>query len=266
MDTFKNSILDYNIDEIIAKIEPTMYSKINETINLDIKKLILPNPRRNRIPRPQNKFLIYRRAFQIKYSLKYGLVDYENLGSISKLASKQWKYEDVETRNIYECLSKLANHVHKILYPNYNYKPRKKQTNPLHIETTNIINNLSSQFKPVPREMNYLLPINQFKPVPREMNYLPPINQFKPVPREMNYLSPINQFKPVPREMNYLPPINQLLSDSNKIQPINDYSTRNKFHLPPIRILPPIAQLTSIRREMNNMLSISQLISQPDNQ
>ncbi|CAG8631608.1 12896_t:CDS:1 [Funneliformis caledonium] len=92
---------------------------------LPIKTLISPKPkaRRSSIPRPLNSFLIYRRDYQARLSKEAG----RKLPIVSKKAGELWRCETDEVRNRYEKIADLAGEFHKILYPNYEYKPNKNK-------------------------------------------------------------------------------------------------------------------------------------------
>src|SRR2546430_9508595 len=71
------------------------------------------------VPRPQNEFILYRRNLQKRIGR------FDNFGKFSKLASMLWNKEPNEIKNIFKILSKHAQDIHNLLYPNYRYKPRK---------------------------------------------------------------------------------------------------------------------------------------------
>ncbi|CAG8456261.1 2023_t:CDS:2 [Gigaspora margarita] len=121
----ENKILDI-INRVIGNIDQLTLKKINEIIDLPLDQLIAPriNHRRGQqIPRPQNSFLLYRRnlnAFINKRNVR------SDLNFISKEAAKNWSNESYEIKHLYELLADYAKQVHNIVYPNYSYKPKRK--------------------------------------------------------------------------------------------------------------------------------------------
>ncbi|CAG8563086.1 15862_t:CDS:1 [Cetraspora pellucida] len=119
------------VNQIIASIDPTILLKIRQYTYLEIKDLIAPKPKKNRsrqkIPRPQNPFVIFRRNEQAK--MLSGLdpkMKESMLAFVSKAAGKDWKTANVEVKNVFNYLAQLAKKVHEETYPDYVYQPRKK--------------------------------------------------------------------------------------------------------------------------------------------
>ncbi|KAF8999664.1 hypothetical protein BDQ17DRAFT_1427681 [Cyathus striatus] len=85
------------------------------------------------IPRPSNKFLIYRskRAKEIaKENETKGLPAIDQ-GTLSKMIAKEWKFRvtDDEKENIWGWQAALEDWVHKQKYPGYTFDPKKKDKN-----------------------------------------------------------------------------------------------------------------------------------------
>ncbi|CAI2163816.1 18858_t:CDS:1 [Funneliformis geosporum] len=110
--------------EIDLMVESFVRNNYAPTI-LPIKTLISPKakPRRSNIPRPLNSFLIYRRDYQARLSKEAGRI----LPKVSQEAGALWKSEKDEVRNLYEKIADLAGEVHKLLFPNYEYRPNKSK-------------------------------------------------------------------------------------------------------------------------------------------
>ncbi|CAG8798274.1 35891_t:CDS:1 [Gigaspora margarita] len=131
------------VNQIIASIDPVVILKIRQHTYLEIKDLIAPKPKKNRnrqkIPRPQNPFVIFRRNEQAKMATGLDPKMKESmLAFVSKAAGKDWKTANAEVKNVFNYLAQLAKKVHEETYPDYVYQPRKKidrssfQTSTLH--------------------------------------------------------------------------------------------------------------------------------------
>ncbi|RIA95779.1 hypothetical protein C1645_756741 [Glomus cerebriforme] len=117
------------VEQVINSIEPNIIEPILQQIFLPIKELIAPLPKKsrtNKIPRPQNPFVIYRRDTQAKLVVEKGSKFGSKLDYVSRVASKNWKNASNEIRNIYSFLAQLAKKIHEETYPDYVYQPKKK--------------------------------------------------------------------------------------------------------------------------------------------
>ncbi|GES96806.1 high mobility group box domain-containing protein [Rhizophagus clarus] len=116
------------IEEVLAELDPSTYSKILRQISLPIESLICPKKRsrKGNIPRPQNSFVIYRRDFMAKVKSKYGHELSSNLPFVSTKAAKWWSSENSEVKNTYQIIADLARKVHIRIYPDYVFKPKKR--------------------------------------------------------------------------------------------------------------------------------------------
>ncbi|CAG8769993.1 32545_t:CDS:2, partial [Gigaspora margarita] len=81
--------------------------------------------RKRQIPRPQNSFVLYRRNLSAAINTS-AAINRNNIGFISREASKNWAKERIEVKQVYEVLSTYAKKVHNMAYPNYSYKPNVK--------------------------------------------------------------------------------------------------------------------------------------------
>ncbi|KAG9288822.1 hypothetical protein G9A89_001146 [Geosiphon pyriformis] len=115
---------------IRTTIDPDTLSKINRQLTKPLHLLIEPRSvkRPNIIPRPQNLFVLYRCDMQEVFLRENGESTIGNqLKEVSKWASKKWKEEPEEIRDLYQEMAKCAKKVHLMAYPNYEYKPRRKR-------------------------------------------------------------------------------------------------------------------------------------------
>src|SRR5688572_2532153 len=110
------------INEMIKKV----IKEFSDTkTNINLLELLSPSSssRAINIPRPQNRFLLFRKNFSkglVKANISM------TVGESSKFASEYWKHfiSDRE-RSFWHELSKIAKEIHTTKYPNYKYSPVK---------------------------------------------------------------------------------------------------------------------------------------------
>ncbi|CAG8716217.1 627_t:CDS:1 [Racocetra persica] len=124
------------VNKIIGSIDSAVLLKIKQHVYLEIKDLIAPRPKKNRnrqkIPRPQNPFVIFRRNAQAKMEASLETEMKESmLTLVSKTAGEDWKKANAEVKSVFNYLATLAKKVHEKTYPDYVYKPRKKANSPI---------------------------------------------------------------------------------------------------------------------------------------
>ncbi|CAH1757095.1 16665_t:CDS:2 [Entrophospora sp. SA101] len=83
---------------------------------LSIKDLLAPKRNANKIGRPQNEFILYRK--EILAELKNNN-EKHTLREVSQIASLRWKSESTERRNFFIILSKVGFLVYRDLYEHY---------------------------------------------------------------------------------------------------------------------------------------------------
>nr|CAG8471553.1 6832_t:CDS:2 [Entrophospora candida] len=83
---------------------------------LSIKDLLAPKRNANKIGRPQNEFILYRK--EILAELKNNN-EKHTLREVSQIASWRWKSESTERRNFFIILSKVGFLVYRDLYEHY---------------------------------------------------------------------------------------------------------------------------------------------------
>src|SRR4051812_34791620 len=122
--------LDYSliVDKVISTLidEATLH-KIEKYVTLSLYDLIIPseNFRTGKVPRPQNSYIIYRRDFQAKLSLSDTSNSNATLDKVSKISSNTWKKEPREVKKFFVLLAECAKEVHKCIFPDYVYNPKK---------------------------------------------------------------------------------------------------------------------------------------------
>ncbi|CAG8854072.1 25685_t:CDS:1, partial [Gigaspora margarita] len=102
------SIFDI-INRVIGNIDQLTLIKINKTVELPLDQLIAPRINHQsgqRIPRPQNSFILYRRNLSAIMNKKNDATS--NFNFISKEAAKNWSNESYEIKQLYDLLSGYA--------------------------------------------------------------------------------------------------------------------------------------------------------------
>jgi hypothetical protein len=122
MSNYSFTITENSISKLIDK---ETLNKIEKHTTLSLFDLILPsvNYRTDKIPRPQNKYIIYRRDLCAKLALSNSTLTFVNF---SKFSSNNWKKESSEVKNIFDRLAEYAKVLHNRIYPNYKYSPKKQ--------------------------------------------------------------------------------------------------------------------------------------------
>jgi hypothetical protein len=114
------------VKKFILELGPKTYDQLLKATNsstiTSLSSLICPKskPRKN-IPRPQNPFIIYRRVFSKNFRLKK-----ESFSSVSRRAGDNWKREDLEVKDVYQTIAKLAKKIHEHTYPDYRFYPKRR--------------------------------------------------------------------------------------------------------------------------------------------
>ncbi|KAL1672559.1 hypothetical protein EV122DRAFT_271510 [Schizophyllum commune] len=76
---------------------------------------------KDHIPRPANAFILFRADFTKNHKLPDGIE--KNNGSLSKIASSEWKSLSPEARRFWDERAEEAKREHQALYPDYKYRP-----------------------------------------------------------------------------------------------------------------------------------------------
>ncbi|CAG8476670.1 6797_t:CDS:2 [Acaulospora morrowiae] len=104
--------------------------RIESAIFLPLHDLIIPThkPNRKKAPRSQNSFVIFRKNFQARMTYEKGPGYSSQLKTVSKHAKDIWRMLASEEKSIYERIASIATMVHKVIWPNYSYRPNRKET------------------------------------------------------------------------------------------------------------------------------------------
>ncbi|KAF0528497.1 MATA-HMG [Gigaspora margarita] len=124
--TFNSYALDDIINNTITRGE---LNQIKSKIFLPIYDLILPSNKLKHYttpPRSQNGFIIFRRDLHARMIYERGFNMSSQLKSTSKLASILWQELTFDDKEIYLKIADIAKKVHSYIWPNYRYKPYKK--------------------------------------------------------------------------------------------------------------------------------------------
>ncbi|TRM58003.1 hypothetical protein BD626DRAFT_634377 [Schizophyllum amplum] len=76
---------------------------------------------KDHIPRPANAFILFRADFTKNHKLPDGIE--KNNGSLSKIASSEWKSLSPEARRFWDARAEDAKKEHQAMYPDYKYRP-----------------------------------------------------------------------------------------------------------------------------------------------
>ncbi|KAL1742677.1 hypothetical protein HDZ31DRAFT_42694 [Schizophyllum fasciatum] len=76
---------------------------------------------KDHIPRPANAFILFRADFTKNHKLPDGIE--KNNGSLSKIASSEWKSLSPEARRFWDERAEDAKKEHQAMYPDYKYRP-----------------------------------------------------------------------------------------------------------------------------------------------
>ncbi|KAK4514850.1 uncharacterized protein ATC70_002455 [Mucor velutinosus] len=90
--------------------------------------------RKSVIPRPLNSFMIFRMEHQASVSKEYPGATHQD---ISKKLSMKWKELTAEERQEYYTKALAAKEEHKLQYPDYKYRPRRRCETPKKIKKSN---------------------------------------------------------------------------------------------------------------------------------
>ncbi|CAG8681044.1 2203_t:CDS:1, partial [Dentiscutata heterogama] len=108
---------------------PGFFSNKNDfNFKHTIEQLLAPckktRGKRDRITRPQNAFILYRKDIQSEIIKENPSVKLEQ---ISKIVGERWANASDETKNRYTILAELCNRVHRDIFPDYKFIPKSKE-------------------------------------------------------------------------------------------------------------------------------------------
>ncbi|CAG8629775.1 11354_t:CDS:1, partial [Ambispora gerdemannii] len=110
--------------EYLSEIERKLLNKCPYSLTLTIEELTKPAKKiRNKPPRPQNSWIIFRKDFEANIRLRSPGVK-QKVKNTANECSLKWKLQSSEVKNLFKILEKIACENHKRIYPNYKYKPK----------------------------------------------------------------------------------------------------------------------------------------------
>ncbi|CAG8464676.1 13483_t:CDS:1 [Ambispora gerdemannii] len=126
----QQTIIDHTIS-IMSEYDKKMLRDPPYKLSLSMDKLLAPakRTRKNKKvlnnPRPQNKWIIFRKDYVAKLRLLNPNATYQ-IQDISKECGVEWKSQPSEVKEYFDLIQRIAFEIHKIMYPNYKYSPKKK--------------------------------------------------------------------------------------------------------------------------------------------
>ncbi|CAG8697282.1 6260_t:CDS:1 [Dentiscutata erythropus] len=127
---YSQNFNSYALDDIVNNTTTREeLNQIKSKIFLPIYDLILPSNKPKHYitpPRSQNGFIIFRRDLHAKMIYERGFNMASQLKSTSRLASILWQELTFDDKEIYLKIADIAKKVHSCIWPNYRYKPYKK--------------------------------------------------------------------------------------------------------------------------------------------
>ncbi|RGB36979.1 hypothetical protein C1646_666543 [Rhizophagus diaphanus] len=122
---------DNTIESIISTvITPDEQKEIESVTFLPLVDLVKPGIKKhkdNKAPRSQNVFVIFRKDQQARLTFEKGPSFTSQLKHVSIVVSKLWKEATAEQKTLYDRVSYITKQVHKHLWPDYSYKPNRRE-------------------------------------------------------------------------------------------------------------------------------------------
>ncbi|PKY17439.1 hypothetical protein RhiirB3_430069 [Rhizophagus irregularis] len=122
---------DNTIESIISTvITPDEQKEIESLTFLPLVDLVKPGIKKhkdNKAPRSQNVFVIFRKDQQARLTFEKGPSFTSQLKHVSIVVSKLWKEATAEQKTLYDRVSYITKQVHKHLWPDYSYKPNRRE-------------------------------------------------------------------------------------------------------------------------------------------
>ncbi|CAG8541633.1 291_t:CDS:1 [Cetraspora pellucida] len=100
-------------------------------LKLSVEEILAPREQNTeKQPRPQNRFILYRKAY-IAHAKEEDpdRTRSMSIDEISKEAAQNWETLPRQAKQFFTILAEIADKRHKQLYPDYIYRPQKKETN-----------------------------------------------------------------------------------------------------------------------------------------
>ncbi|CAG8594596.1 8494_t:CDS:1, partial [Ambispora gerdemannii] len=122
MTNFSNTNYEYlteNERQILKKCPYRLTLSIDELTKSAVKK----HHDFDKPPRPQNSWIIFRRDYAA-YLRLWDRHSKSKIAETAKECSLKWQKLSSEVKNFFKVLEKIACENHKLVYPNYKYKPK----------------------------------------------------------------------------------------------------------------------------------------------
>ncbi|RHZ75668.1 hypothetical protein Glove_212g167 [Diversispora epigaea] len=123
----------FHNDVLVSKLDHSLLRNPPYELTLTIEELTKPSPRDkneedsdNKVPRPPNGFILYRKDFGAKVKLTQPKLRVQD---ISKMSSKEWQKEDPLVKSFFKILAEIQGENHNKEYPDYKYNPKKNKKN-----------------------------------------------------------------------------------------------------------------------------------------
>ncbi|GBB93671.1 hypothetical protein RclHR1_02210006 [Rhizophagus clarus] len=256
---------DNTIESIInTVITPEEQKEIESLTFLPLVDLVKPGVKKykDKVPRSQNVFVIFRKDQQARLTFEKGPSFTSQLKQVSAIVSKLWKEAPVEQKTLYDRISYITKQVHKHLWPNYSYKPNRRENRcnfPPLLPPPRTIPYSSTPYPPTPYPPTPYPPTSyssiSYSPTPypstpyssipsNSSSSLPQFHQYKSLPPLFpisSYYSPkypqhqnrvlpslISSFSPPPRYQNNTPLLE--INPSNTMNEQYDKWLRNSLN------------------------------------
>ncbi|CAG8469129.1 10955_t:CDS:1 [Ambispora gerdemannii] len=116
-----------NTYEYLTNTEKQLLSKCSYNLTLAIEELTKPSAKKrdnpDKPPRPQNRWIIFRKDYEANIRLLNPDVKQE-VKRTAKGCSLKWKSQSREVKDFFKILEKIACKNHEHIYPNYKYRPK----------------------------------------------------------------------------------------------------------------------------------------------
>ncbi|CAG8471321.1 7622_t:CDS:2 [Diversispora eburnea] len=120
----------FHNDVLVSKLDHSLLRNPPYKLTLTIEELTKPSHREedsdNKVPRPPNGFILYRKNFGAKVKLTQPKLRVQD---ISKMSSKEWQKEDPLVKSFFKILAEIQGENHNKEYPDYKYNPKKNIEN-----------------------------------------------------------------------------------------------------------------------------------------
>ncbi|RIA83906.1 hypothetical protein C1645_833076 [Glomus cerebriforme] len=185
---FDDNMIENVINSIISKAEQ---NEIENFTFLPLVDLVKPRVKKvkDKAPRSQNVFVIFRKDQQARLTYENGPSFTAELKVVSEIVSKLWREITPETKALYDRVGYITKQVHKHIWPNYSYKPNRREHRPLPSPPpsncfSSPVSSLSSTFT------------SSVYPLPQQYAYPPSKYPLLSYHQNKDSISPISSFSP----------------------------------------------------------------------